>query len=124
MAKIIAEQLDLLKINYRIVCKAGWGCDYDRMSNQQVNDMIDINSTCNIPNNHVLIQVNGRSFDSEGEQHLDDEDICAYIDHPTITRMLSVDCWNDVFDRDQVGGMREYTQHVFKEVFGKTYTPR
>ena len=120
MAKLVAEQLDLLMINYDIVCLAGWGCDYERMSNQQVNDMIDINSKDNIPNSHVLIQVDGRIFDSEGEQFMDDDDICAYIDHPTVIRMIETDCWNHTFDRDQTEAMREYTKKMFDSMFGQS----
>lgn len=118
MAKLIAEQLDLLAINYDIVCKAGWGCSYSKMTNQQVNDMLDIDSEDNIPNSHVLIQVDGRIFDSEGEQFMDKESICAFVDHATVLRMVDADIWNCTFDRDQEEGMRGYTKTLFNEVFG------
>lgn len=119
MVKIIAEQLDLLNINYDIACKGGWACP-DKMTNEQVNDCITTNNIRDIPNSHVMIMINGRLFDSEGEQFFGESRITALIDHDTITRMLDVDdAWNHTFDRDQVNGMRAYTESMFHNVFGE-----
>ncbi len=118
MAEIIAEQLDKLSINYDIICRGGWRCN-GKMTNEQVNNLIDEEDSSSIPNSHVLIMVNGRIFDSEGEQYVNDESRTALIDHKTINRMLDMDCWNSTFNRNQVAGMRAYAQSVFYAVFGE-----
>jgi hypothetical protein len=109
MAQIIAEQLEVLGVKYTVICK-GWG---DNFTNQEVNSLIDNRETYNMPNNHILIEVEGRYFDSEGEQD-NGGSVQAIIDLDTITRMNKLlDCWNHCFDRSQVEGMREYTDKVF-----------
>jgi hypothetical protein len=110
MAQIIAEQLDILGVPYTVICR-GYG---ENFTNQEVNSLIDNNSTYNMPNNHILIEVEGRYFDSDGEVEVDEDRIQAIIDLDTIKRMNKLlDCWNSVFDRDQVEDMRVYTDKVF-----------
>jgi hypothetical protein len=114
MAQIIAEQLEVLGVPYTVICK-GWGENY---TNQEVNSLIDNNSTYNMPNNHILIEVEGRWFDSEGGEDSDESRLQAIIDLDTITRMNKLlDCWNKTFDRSQVEDMRVYTDKVFGRAF-------
>ena len=118
MASLIAEQLDKLRVKYDIVCKAGYACNYAHMSNQQVNDVITDNNDRDVPNSHVLVKVDGRIFDSEGEQSIREKSITALIDHPTLKRMNKGDFWNSDFDRSQVDGMRVFTELMFDKAFG------
>ncbi len=119
MAAIIAEQLDRYQINYDIVCKGGWGCSKDKMTNAEVNHEIDNGNTRNLPNSHVLIMVAGRIFDSEGEQEVSESSITALIDYETMMRMLGVrGAWNSCFDKHQVSDMRDYAENVFDSAMG------
>jgi hypothetical protein len=122
MAALIAEQLDKLNVNYDIVCKASFwsGCN-NKMSNKEVNSLLDEDNYDSMPNNHILIMVEGRIFDSSGEQKLSEDKITALIDHPTIVRMNDGDYWNKTFDRDQVDGMRVFTEKVFDKVYKKNH---
>ncbi len=118
MAQILAENLDKLEMEYNVVCQGGRGFDdEDNLSNKEVNDLID-NSSKNMPNSHILIEIEGRYFDSNGEQTVRMSSITALIDLPTIRRMNKMDCWNSSFDRSQVKAMREYANIMFDEQFG------
>lgn len=114
MAMIIAEQLDKVGVEYNVICK-GWG---DNLTNEEVNTLIDNSDSFEMPNSHILIEVEGRYFDSEGEQLPEQSHIAAIIDYATIKRMVDFeDCWNCSFDRDQIEGMRAYTDEVFGKAF-------
>ena len=115
MAELIAEQLDLLCVDYQVACKGG---DDFRSGSfktiEEVNKSIDEYDKPRIPRSHILIKVDGRYFDSEGEQFPDKDLITALIDRDTIARMNNISCWNSQFDRDQVSGMRVFTGKVFR----------
>jgi hypothetical protein len=115
MAQLIAEQLDLLEVDYNIVCDGGY-YGSTKYTNQEVNTLIDNERKDDMPNNHIVIGVGGKYFDSDGEKEMEEEDISALIDRETIERMNSnFDYWNRSFDRNQVSGMREFTKDVFQK---------
>jgi hypothetical protein len=122
MAALIAEQLDTLNVSYDIVCRAGiFWCGNGKLSNKEVNALLDEDDYHGMPNNHILIKVEGRFFDSQGEQKMDEEAVTALIDHETIVRMNDGDYWNSCFDRDQESGMRVFTEEVFNKVYKKNH---
>jgi hypothetical protein len=117
MAQFIAEQLDLLGMDYNVVCDSGV-YSTTKYTNQEVNTLIDDEMKSSMPNSHIVIEVGGKYFDSDGETEMEEEDISALIDRETIERMNSnFDYWNRSFNRNQVEGMREYTKKIFKNAF-------
>ncbi len=118
MAKIIADQLDLLGMEYEVACLMS---NNDTFTCEEVNgimDMMEIDSTDywgDIPNNHIVIRFDGRYWDSDGEYTITHRKVAALIDNPTITRMVAVeDFWCNCFKRGQIGGMEAFTKNLFK----------
>lgn len=118
MACIIAEHLDCLGVEYNLV---GTGYRPHSLSNAEVNHIIDECDIDSIPNEHILVKIGEKYFDSEGDKSDSHyvHSVIAEMDHPTVKRMLEVDCWNPWFDRSQVDGMRQHTRTIFEALFGE-----
>ena len=115
MAKILADQLDNFDIEYEVACIMRWSDK--QYTYDEVNSLIDDRAGYNMCNNHIVIKLEGRLWDCDGEYKLRGRHVVALVDNRTITRMVAhEDCWCSCFDRSQAHGMRVFTQDLFRRM--------
>lgn len=86
------------------------------------NDMIDMiknSETFFLPNSHIVVEVDGILYDSEGEigqSKYDDLEKNASISQLTLCNLLTLDIWNDTFPRYQRVTIKRYLSKLFEEI--------
>jgi hypothetical protein len=118
-ALYLSKQLQKKNIDHKII---PLGCSYHKKCRND-NDMIDLiknDETFFIPNSHIVVEVDGILYDSEGEigeERYNDLVINGGISQLTLCNMLNLDdMWNDEFPRYKRIIIKRYLSKLFEEI--------